>query len=61
MQNYKVGICKNILTFASISNYEKVDSEKITIFTTGISCSKEKIENIKIYNIMTKLADKKNT
>ena len=58
-QDHKIGIGKSILTFSNVSDYEKVDSEKTTTFTAGVSYSKERIEDMKIYNTMIKLADEK--
>ena len=60
-QDHKVGIGKSISTFASVSDYEKVDSEKTTTSTAGVSCSEEGMENMKIYDAMTKLADEEVT
>lgn len=58
-QDHKVGIGKSISTFASVFDYKEVNFEKTTTFTASVSCSKEKIEDIKINNAMIKLADEK--
>lgn len=39
MQDYKIGIGKNILIFASISDYKNVDSEKTTTSIANVSYS----------------------
>ena len=54
-QNYKVGIDKNILIFTSISDDKKIDSEKTITSTANISYNKDGMEDLKIYNAMTKL------
>lgn len=61
MQDHKVEIGKNILIFARISNYKKVDFEKLTTFIVNISYNKKKIKNIKICNAITKFANEKIT
>lgn len=57
--DHKVGICKSILTFASVFKYEKENSEKTMTFTAGVSCSEEKMEDMKTHNAIIKLVDKK--
>ena len=58
-QDHKVAIGKNILTFASLSDYEEVDSKKTITSNAGVSCSEKGLENMKIFNAMINLRMRK--
>lgn len=49
------------MTFANVFDYQEINSEKTTTSTAGVSYSKKKIKDIKIYNAIIKLADEEFT